>query len=211
MLNWGVRIALRVRVKLYGRENMINGPAVIIMNHQSNFDPLLHGPAFPINTVIIGKKELLKIPFWGRLFKSTNNILVDRKKKDTVSKGAPHKAIRNDKGGGTEEAILRLNEDDCYIWIFPEGTRSHGNALGKFKSGAFVIAIEAQVPIIPIISKPLHQVLDIPNKIAPGGQHEIKILPAISTAGTTIDLLPQLIKDCEKLYKTELEKYAKVE
>lgn len=198
MLNWGVRIALRVRVKVLGRKHMIAGPAVVIMNHQSNFDPLLQGPVFPKNAIIIGKKELLKIPFWGRLFKATNNILVDRKKDGVSTKN----------GAGLEDAIQRLQEDDCYVWIFPEGTRSHGRALGSFKRGAFTMAIEAKVPIIPMISRPLHHVLDIPNKIARGGQHEIKILPAISTTGMTIDQRPQLIEDCENLYKKELENYA---
>ena len=74
MLNFGVRIALRIRVSVLGRENMIPAPAVIIMNHQSNFDPLLQGPVFPKNTVIIAKKELRNIPLWGRLLDATNNI-----------------------------------------------------------------------------------------------------------------------------------------
>lgn len=197
MLNFGVRLALRVSVKVRGRDNMIAGPAVVIMNHQSNFDPLLQGPVFPKNAIIIGKKELLKIPFWGRLFKATNNIMVDRDKTRSENKN----------GAGVEEAISRLKSDDCYVWIFPEGTRSHGKALGKFKRGAFVMAIEAQVPIIPMVSKPLHFVLDVPNKVAKGGKHEIQILPPISTSGITMEGLPELMTRCEKLYEKVIGEY----
>ncbi|MGK0375666.1 MAG: 1-acyl-sn-glycerol-3-phosphate acyltransferase [Arenicella sp.] len=193
-LNFGVRIALRIQVKVIGRENMIAGPAVVIMNHQSNFDPLLQGPVFPKNAVIIGKKELLKIPFWGRLFHASNNIMVDRN-----AKGKNSSSI--------ELAVERLNSDNCYIWIFPEGTRSQGGKMKAFKRGAFEIAIRAQVPIIPMISMPLEAVLDVPNKIAKGGLHEIKILKSISTVGMTEGDLPSLIERCEDLYKAELSKY----
>lgn len=193
-LNFGVRNALRISIKVTGRQNMIDGPAVIIMNHQSNFDPLLQGPVFPKNTVIIGKKELLKIPFWGRLFKATNNILVDRNKNPST----------HQYGAGVEEATHRLKNHNCYVWIFPEGTRNHGNAMAKFKRGAFIIAIKAQVPIIPMISKPLRPILDVRSKRAPGGQHEITILPPISTNGMSLDDVPSLLANCEKLYRTNL-------
>jgi len=193
-LNFGVRLALRIRVNVVGRGNMIAGPAVVIMNHQSNFDPLLQGPVYPKNAIIIGKKELLKIPLWGRLFHASNNIMVDRQ-----AKGKNSSSI--------DLSVERLQNDDCYIWIFPEGTRSQGGRMTPFKSGAFKMAIRAQVPIIPMISKPLKTVLDVPNKIAKGGLHEIKILKSISTIGMTEADLPSLIKRCETLYKNELAKY----
>ena len=193
-LNFGVRIALRVRVNVVGRENMIAGPAVVIVNHQSNFDPLLQGPVFPKNAIIIGKMELMKIPLWGRLFHASNNIMVDRKAKGK-------------NGSSIELAVERLNADDCYIWIFPEGTRSQGGKMEGFKRGAFQMAIRAQVPIIPMVSKPLKSVLDVPSKIAKGGLHEIQILRPISTIGMTEADLPTLIERCEGLYKEEMSKY----
>ena len=193
-LNVGVRLALGVRVEVIGRDNMISGPAVVIMNHQSNFDPLLQGPVYPKNAIIIGKKELLKIPLWGRLFHASNNIMVDRK-----AKGKNSSSI--------DLAVERLRNDDCYIWIFPEGTRSQGGKMKPFKHGAFKMAIQAQVPIVPMVSKPLEAVLDVPNKQAKGGVHEIKILETISTDGMTEVELPLLIEKCEALYKSELAKY----
>ena len=193
-LNFGVRWALGVRVNVVGRENMIVGPAVVIMNHQSNFDPLLQGPVFPKNAVIIGKTELLKIPLWGRLFHASNNILVDRK---AQGKNSSSIAL----------SVERLQNDDCYIWIFPEGTRSQGGKMKPFKYGAFKMAIQAQVPIIPMVSKPLEAVLDVPNKQAKGGLHEIKILSSISTTGMTEANLEDLIARCEALYENELSNY----
>jgi len=193
-LNVGVRAVLGVRVNVVGRNNMISGPAVVIMNHQSNFDPLLQGPVFPKNAIIIGKKELEKIPLWGRIFYASNNIMVDR-----YGTGKKSSAV--------DLSVKRLSNDDCYIWIFPEGTRSQGDKLSRFKNGAFRMAIEAQVPIIPMVSKPLKFVLDVPNKIAMGGEHEIKILPPISTQGMTNDDVKRLMEQCENVYKTEISNY----
>ena len=193
-LNFGVRLALRVKVNVLGRDNMIAGPAVVIMNHQSNFDPLLQGPVFPKNAIIIGKMELMKIPLWGRLFHASNNIMVDRK-----AKGKNSSSI--------ELSVDRLQSDDCYIWIFPEGTRSQGGKMKPFKLGAFKMAILAQVPIIPMVSKPLKMILDVPNKTAKGGVHEIKILKPISTIGMTEADLPGLIEHCEALYKDQMAEY----
>lgn len=193
-LNLGVRFALGVKVNVVGRENMIAGPAVIIMNHQSNFDPLLQGPVYPKNAVIIGKKELKKIPLWGRLFFASNNIMVDR-----YGKGKASSAV--------DLSIERLQSDDCYIWIFPEGTRSQGGKMNRFRPGAFRMAIGAQVPIIPMVSKPLGDVLDVPNKIAKGGQHEIKILPSIDTKGMTDSDVEALVERCKDLYRDEISGY----
>lgn len=193
-LNFGTRLSLGIRIKVLGKENMIAGPAVIIMNHQSNFDPLLQGPVFPKNAVIIGKKEIVKIPMWGRLFDATNNIMVDR-----TSQGKNGSAI--------ELAVERLTKDDCYVWIFPEGTRSQGKKMKRFKAGAFKMAIEAQVPIIPMVTKPLQYVLDVPKKIAKGGLQEMKILPPIVTKGMTLDDLNTLLSRCEEIYQQEISNY----
>ncbi len=193
-LNVGVRFVLGINTNVIGRQNMIEGPAVIIMNHQSNFDPLLQGPVYPKNAAIIGKKELKKIPLWGRLFFASNNIMVDR-----YGKGKTSSAV--------DLSIERLQADNCYIWIFPEGTRSQGGKMNRFKQGAFRMAIGAQVPIIPMVSKPLHEVLDVPNKIAIGGQHEIKILPPIYTTGMTDKDLDRLLERCQEIYREEISGY----
>ena len=193
-LNVGVKFFMRIKINISGKENMIKGPAVIIMNHQSNFDPLLQGPVFQKNAVIIGKKEMVKVPLWGRIFKSTNNILVDRRQQGTNS-------------SAIDLSVERLRNDDCYIWIFPEGTRSQGRKMKRFKFGAFKMAIEAQVPIIPMVTQPLKSVLDTQNKTAKGGQLEIKILPAINTHKMGEGDLEKLVETCEGVYKKEMSNY----
>ena len=178
VLNFGTHLIFFIYVRVRGRENIVPGPAILIINHQSNFDSFLQGSVFQKNTVIIGKKELGKVPLWGHLFKATNNIMIDRSdRKNSVS--------------GLDAAVDRLKNDDCYVWIFPEGTRSKGRGMRHFKKGAFYMAVDAQVPIIPIITSPMHNVLDVQNKNAKGGIYDITVYPAIDTTGMTHDDIPQ--------------------
>lgn len=193
-LHVGVSLFTGIKVKVLGQENIVDGPAVIIMNHQSNFDPLLQGPVFQKNTVIIGKQEIVKIPLWGRIFNATNNILVDR-------------SATGKNSSAVEMAVRHLKDNDCYLWVFPEGTRSQGHKMKRFKQGAFKMAIMTQTPIIPMFTKPLNTVLDIRNKVAKGGYLGIKIAQPISTLGMTLEDLPSLISKCEELYKQEISKY----
>ncbi len=190
-LAWGSHPLLGVRVKVIGRENIVDGGAIYIINHQSNFDPFLMGTMFPKHTVIIGKKNLLKIPLFGQLFKATNNIVIDR-------------TDRNDAIAGLNKATEALNESHANIWIFPEGTRSKGKGLGRFKKGPFHMAIAAQAPLVPVVAKPMGDVLDMQKKIARGGRHEIRILPAIETKGLDKDAVPELLQKAEQLFAETL-------
>ena len=144
---------------------MVKGPAIIIINHQSNFDSFLQGPVFPINTVIIGKKELGNVPLWGHLFKATNNIMIDRDNRDNAV-------------SGIDAAVERFAHGTIVTYGSFRKVRARSHARwGASRKGAFYMAVDAKVPIIPIVTKQLHYVLDMPNKIARGGIHEIKILP----------------------------------
>jgi len=87
-----------------------------------------------------------------------------------------------------------LKHRDTSIWVFPEGKRNAGEELLPFKRGAFQMAIAAGVPIIPVcVSRYARRIrLNRWN----GGQIMIRSLPAIPTAGLSLDDLPRLIDDC---------------
>ena len=169
-LSWvGLKI-LGVRVEITGQENLRDRPAIIVANHQSNYDIILVGAVYPQNTVVIGKKELLRVPLFGTFFAATGNILIDRA----------------DHGGavaGLGKAVDALRERQVSIWVFPEGHRSRGTGLGAFKKGAFHMAIAAGVPVIPIVCSSTDRVINARTKRAPGGVLKIHVLPPISTEG----------------------------
>ncbi len=162
-------------------------PCVIICNHQSNYDLFVLGNIVPPRTVCIGKKSLKWVPFFGQLFWLAGNVLIDR--------GNPQRARR---------AILQTTETlqhkDTSIWVFPEGTRNKGEALLPFKRGAFQMAIEAGVPIVPVCVSTYVRSMDLNRWNS--GEVIIRTLPAIPTTGLTSEDIPQLIALCHGQMQT---------
>lgn len=155
--------------------------AVIVANHQSNYDLYVLGSVVPERTVSIGKKSLKWVPFFGQLYWLAGNVLLDR-----------------GNAAQAKKAMLTttdtLKHKDTSIWVFPEGTRNLGQGLLPFKKGAFQMAIAAGVPIIPVCVSTYvkHMQLNRWNS----GRIMIRALPAIATAGLTQDDLPRLLEDC---------------
>lgn len=118
-------------------------PCVFVANHQNNFDLFTISGALITGTVTIGKQSLKFIPFFGQLYWLSGNILIDRNNKS--------RAV-----GTMQGAVERITQDGVSVWVFPEGTRSYGRGLLPFKTGAFHIAQQAQVPIVPICMSQTH-------------------------------------------------------
>jgi 1-acyl-sn-glycerol-3-phosphate acyltransferase len=113
------------------------GPVVYAANHQNNYDVMTLANAIQPGTVSVGKKSLVWIPFFGLMYWLTGNILIDRQNKS--------KAF-----GTIELTANKVRKKKLSIWMFPEGTRSRGRGLLRFKTGAFRTAFKAGVPIIPV-------------------------------------------------------------
>jgi 1-acyl-sn-glycerol-3-phosphate acyltransferase len=110
-------------------------PCVIVANHSSYLDIILSYHALPINIIFMAKAELLKVPLFNVFFKKLD-IPVNRK-----SNTDAHKALQR-----AAQEIRNGNN----VFIFPEGTISNEGKLKPFKNGAFKLAIDEQVPILPI-------------------------------------------------------------
>lgn len=109
---------------------------VITINHTSMVDIPL-GYLIPLNFRWVSKREVFRIPFFGQMLTLHGDICIDRS-----SSGAMSKVIEDGKkwiGRGASVAI------------FPEGTRSKDGEIHRFKSGAFTLAKEAGVPILPAV------------------------------------------------------------
>lgn len=185
---------LGIQLRIIGKENLPTQPSVILINHQSNLDAFFLGRIFPWKTVVIAKREMLKVPLFGIILLASRNILLDREDAASAKKGI-------------KDAVKAINEDKNNIWIFPEGTRSKGKGLGTFKKGAFIMAIAAQAPIVAIVNQPMEHVLDPQKKLLKGGVHYVKVLPAISTDGMKFRDADQLAARVEALFHNEIENF----
>lgn len=147
-----------------------SAPAVLMAVHKSNLDIVVYGGLYPRRAVVIGKKEIAKIPVFGWFFRATGNILLDRR--DLQSAIASITA-----------AAARVREEKISVWVFPEGHRNSSPTLLPFKKGAFHLAIAAQVPIVPIVCTPLGGLLDGHRLLVFPGRIRLRVLPAIPTEG----------------------------
>ena len=137
--HWTVLPTLGVKVKIFDKNKFENFsyPAVFISNHQDNLDAFILGGFVPKKTVSIGKKIIKYFPFFGQLYWLSGNILIDRKR--------TKRAL-----GTMKEVADKMRERGTSVWIMPEGTRSRGKGLQRFKKGAFHLAIQTGYPIIPV-------------------------------------------------------------
>jgi len=136
---WG-RIMLfltSVEVDVQGRENVIYGKSQIFMsNHQSGFDIFVLLAYIPRYFAWIAKKELFRIPFFGRALRRLGAIAIDRQ--NVVR--AMH---------SIDDAARTIREGKS-VMTFPEGTRSRDGHIQPFKKGVFHLALKSGVPIVPI-------------------------------------------------------------
>lgn len=156
---------------------------VIVANHQSNLDLFLMGRHIAPRTVSMGKKSLKWLPLFGQLFWLGGNVLIDRSN-----------AYQAQRALATTSRALA--EQHTSIWVFPEGTRNRGPRLQTFKKGAFQMAVDAGVPIIPVCISRYAGSLRLNRWVS--GQVRIKALQPIATSGLTRKDVRALAEQCQQ-------------
>ncbi len=127
----------QVNVTIQGREKIAPETTyVFLSNHQGNFDGPVLFHAIPQNWKALIKKEMMRIPILSFVLKHAQFVPIERSDPKRA-----HTSI--------DLGAKLLMEGHSFI-AFPEGTRSRDGRLGEFKRGVFIMAIKAQVPIIPI-------------------------------------------------------------
>jgi 1-acyl-sn-glycerol-3-phosphate acyltransferase len=125
-------------VRLIGVERVDwTRPVVVVANHQSWFDVFALGAHLPGRARFVGKEELGRIPVFGTAWKACGHVSVNR--------GDRAAAVDS-----LNRAGQRVRDDALAVIVFPEGTRSPDGRLQPFKKGAFVLAIQTGVPIVPV-------------------------------------------------------------
>ncbi|MCV2403962.1 1-acylglycerol-3-phosphate O-acyltransferase [Marinomonas sp. C2222] len=157
--------------------------AVYIANHQNNFDLFTIAKVLPKRMVAIGKSTLLFIPFFGLLYWASGNIIINRNNSK--------KAIAT-----IDQVVASMKKNQTSILMFPEGTRSRGRGWLPFKRGAFHAAVQAGVPIVPIVCSSTHQQVNL-NRWN-NGKVIVEMLEPIDTSSFDDHNISELLSYCEE-------------
>ncbi|MGA7757683.1 MAG: lysophospholipid acyltransferase family protein [Ilumatobacteraceae bacterium] len=147
-------------------------PYVVVSNHESFVDILLISH-LPTEMKWMSKIEILRIPLVGWMMRLARDIPLERGDAESIAKAM--------------EASRERLSTNVSVMIFPEGTRSKTGELRPFKTGAFRLAIEAQVPILPLAVYGTRDALRKHDWRLGNAEAEVRVLEPISTEGLTMD------------------------
>lgn len=170
----GILRAAGVSVELEGAGNLTSGVTrVLVANHTSWFDVFALTAHLPVDFRYVGKKELERIPIFGGAWKACG-ISIDRSDRDA--------AVRS-----LEEAREVIRREGSTLIMFPEGTRSPTGELQPFKKGAFVLAIQAGVDVVPVAITGSRKVMPKGRWRIRSGTIRIRVGEPLPVEGLTFD------------------------
>jgi putative phosphoserine phosphatase/1-acylglycerol-3-phosphate O-acyltransferase len=191
----GLAVAgVHVRV-VEGAEHLTSRrPGVFVFNHQSNIDPIIVMKLVRGKLTGVAKKEARDIPGFGRLFQFAGVAFVDR------GNTAQAKQV-------LAPAVAKVREEGLSLLLAPEGTRSATPRMGPFKKGAFHIAMQAGVPMVPIVIRNAGEVWWRGHQFIRRGTVDVVVLPPVDSSTWQTHLLTEHVADVRKLFVDTLARW----
>jgi 1-acyl-sn-glycerol-3-phosphate acyltransferase len=165
-------------------------PYVAVSNHESFVDILLISH-LPWEMKWLSKEAMFKIPLVGWLMSMAGDVRLIRGNKQSIVS-----AMR----GCSDRLDKRVS-----VMVFPEGTRTRDGSLGPFKDGAFRLAIDHQVPVLPLVVNGTREALQADSWKMNVTEAEVRVLEPIPTEGMTKDDVPALRDRVRDLIMHELD------
>ena len=175
-------------LEVTGEENLwTSRPCIFVFNHQSKADVMILAKLIRRDMGGVAKKEVRDTPVIGKLMELAGTVFIDR-----ANAGSAIKAMA--------PLIDAVKIDGKSIVIAPEGTRTLSPKLGPFKKGAFHMAIQAGVPMVPIV---IHNAGDVAPKnefLMRPAKVRVDVLPAVDTSKWSIRTMNQHVAEVRGMF-----------
>jgi 1-acyl-sn-glycerol-3-phosphate acyltransferase len=164
-------------------------PHVFVANHRSNADAFLI-VRLPWEMKLLAKKSIMSIPLLGWQMRTAGDVPIVRGDKESRRRAMEEMRRRLDRG--------------VSVFLFPEGTRSEDGTLGPFREGAFRLAIEAGVDVVPLAISGTEEALPKHSIVFHPTTATLTVLPAISTEGLRVADAPRLAQEVRQAISRSL-------
>ena len=168
-----------------------SGPAIYVTNHTSSLDIFISMAICPYGGCGVGKKEIVRIPFFGWAYWLSGHLLIDRRNRE--------KAVTS-----MNKLSKFVNDKKLSVWIWPEGTRSMDGKLIPFKKGFVHLALATGLPIVPVIFHGAHKRWPAKTMQFYPGEVRVEVLEPISTDSWTKDTLEDHIDEVRTVMASAL-------
>ena len=168
-----------------------SGPAIYVTNHTSALDIFISMAICPYGGCGVGKKEVVRIPFFGWAYWLSGHLLIDR--------GNREKAVAS-----MNKLSKFVNDKKLSIWIWPEGTRSMDGKLIPFKKGFVHLALATRLPIIPVVLHGSHKRWPAKTMQFYPGEVKVEVLEPIPTDSWSKDTIDDHISEVRKVMASAL-------
>jgi 1-acyl-sn-glycerol-3-phosphate acyltransferase len=158
---------------------------VYMSNHLSNFDIPVLLAHLPVQFRWLAKAELFRIPLFGRAMRGAGYISIDRFDRESAF-------------ASIEEAASRIRQG-VSVMIFPEGTRSRDGCLQSFKKGGFVLAVDARVPVVPLVIQGTQAIMPKGSRLIHPNPVTLMICPPVKTEGYSRETKEQLMDSVHQM------------
>jgi len=202
-LNFSVSVFADTASALIGLNLKVKGehhlwshrPAVFIFNHQSNVDMVIIARLLRRDITGVGKREIRDMPIIGRVMEAAGVVLIDRRNSASAIEAMT-------------PLVDAMRVEGKSVCLSPEGTRAPTIKLSTFKKGAFHLAMQAGVPIVPIVIQNSGDVQPKGDMLYHPGTVEVEVLPPVDTSEWSADTIDKHVADVRDMYLRTLEQDA---
>ncbi len=177
-----------LNLKVFGEEHLwSHRPAVFVFNHQSQVDLVVIARLVRRDITGVGKREIRDIPVIGRVFEAAGVVLIDRKNSASAIEAMT-------------PLVDAMRVEGKSVCMSPEGTRTTTPRLAPFKKGAFHLAMQAGVPMVPIV---IHNSGDVQPKgdfLYHRGTVKVEVLPPVDTGSWSVDTIDEHVAEVRGMF-----------